>query len=305
MEAMSDSFKSIKKFSIKVGRTLVKFSRRGVRVRARYRLQYINDSRMKTLWSLSGTKRQMILAAIAAFFVISIGGAAILGVTPLRTLLPGYLKRSQRSEMADMTQRLDSLRHIAAVNNLYLDNMVAILNDEIDIDSLQQAYNDSINRLSLPVDSLLATSEAEKEFVRRHEQRERFNVSVLTPVAADGMIFYKPVSSSVAQSVDNSGRITYQLRPSSPVSAVYRGTVIESHYEPGQGYTLVVQHPHDFITRYTGIAEPLVKAGAKVNTGTRIGLSADGNESPRQPVTFDMWYNGTQIDPTSYLEPVQ
>lgn len=299
---MNDSLRSIKKFSIKVGRTLVKFSHRGISVRARYRLQFINDSHMKTLWSISGTKRQMTLLAIAAFFVISIGGAAILGVTPLRTLLPGYLKRSQRSEMTDMSQRLDSLGHIAAVNNLYLDNMVAILNDEIDIDSIQRAYNDSINRLQLPVDSLLATSEAEKEFVRRHEQRERFNVSVLTPVAAEGMIFYKPVTSSIAQSVDNTGRLTYQLLPSSPVSSVYRGTVIDRHYEPGEGYTIVIQHPHDFITRYTGIAEPMVEPGVKVNTGTRIGLSTEGRETPRQPVTFEMWYNGSQIDPTSYLE---
>lgn len=302
MEVMNDSLKTLKKFSIKVGRTLVKFSRRGIRVRARYRLQFINDSYMKTLWSISGSKRQMTLLAIAAFFVISIGGAAILGVTPLRTLLPGYLKRSQRSEMTDMSQRLDSLGHIAAVNNLYLDNMVAILNDEIDVDSLQRAYNDSINRLQLPVDSLLATSDAEKEFVRRHEQRERFNVSVLTPVAAEGMIFYNPVVQSLAQSVDNSGRITYQLPASSPVSAVYRGTVIDRYYEPGQGYVITIQHPHDFITRYTGIAEPMVQPGVKVNTGTRIGLSADGHESPRQPVTLDMWYNGSQIDPSSYIE---
>lgn len=301
MEMMNDSLQGIKKFSIRVGKTLVRFSRRGVSVRPRYRLSMVNESRMSTLWSLGGTRRQMTLAAIVFFFAVTIAGGALISVTPLRTLLPGYLKRSQRYQMVEVSTRLDSLGHIAAVNNMYLDNMVAILNDEIDLDSIQRVYNDSINRLQLPVDSLLATSDAEREFVRRYEQRERFNVSVLTPVAADGMVFFPPVSSSLARSVEPSGRLSYQLPPSTPVSAVYRGTIIDTHYEPGQGYTIVIQHPNDFISRYTGIADLMVKQGDKVSTGTRLGLSSDARDNTRPPVTVEMWYNGSQINPTEYI----
>ncbi len=298
---MNNGFEEIKRFTLRVGKTLVHFSRRGIKVRPRYRLQLINDSRMSTIWSFSGSRARLLLAAIVLFFVVTIAGAALIGVTPLRTLLPGYLKRSQRSEMFEMSTRLDSLSHLAAVNNMYLDNMVAIINDEVDLDSIQQAYNDSINRLQLPIDSLLTTSSAEREFVRRYEQRERFNVSVLSPVAAEGMVFYPPVTSSVAQASEPSGRITYQLSPSSPVSAIYRGTVIDSYYVPGQGYTMVIQHPHDFISRYTGIGTPMAERGTKVNTGSRIGLSSSVRDNDRPPVTFEMWYNGSQLDPSGYI----
>lgn len=299
---MNNSLEGIKRFTLRVGKTLVHFSRRGIKVRSRYRLQLINDSHMSTLWSFSGSRTRMILAAIVLFFVITIVGAALIGATPLRTLLPGYLKRSQRYEMVEMSTRVDSLSRMAAVNNMYLDNMVAILNDEIDLDSIQQAYNDSIDRLKLPVDSLLATSSAEREFVRRYEQRERFNVSVLSPVAAEGMVFYPPVSTPIAQASEPSGRITYQLKPSSPVSAIYRGTVIDSYYVPSQGYTIVIQHPHDFISRYTGIGSPMVERGSKVAAGTRIGLSSSIQGTDRPPVTFEMWYNGSQLDPSSYIQ---
>lgn len=298
---MNNGLEEIKRFTLRVGKTLVHFSRRGVKVRPRYRLQLINDSRMSMIWSFSGSRSRLLLAAIVLFFVVTIAGAALIGVTPLRTLLPGYLKRSQRYEMFEMSTRLDSLSRLAAVNNMYLDNMVAIINDEVDLDSIQRAYNDSINRLQLPVDSLLTTSSAEREFVRRYEQRERFNVSVLSPVAAEGMVFYPPVTSTAAQSSESSGRITYQLPPSSPVSAIYRGTVIDSYYVPGQGYSMVIQHPHDFISRYTGIATPMAERGAKVNTGSRIGLSSSLRDNDRPPVTFEMWYNGSQLNPSGYI----
>lgn len=296
-----ESIRAIKRFTIRVGKTLVHFSGKGVKVPSRYRLQLINDSHMSTLWSISGSRSRMLLLGIVLFFIITIAGAALLGMTPLRTLLPGYLKRSQRYEMTEMSVRVDSLSRLAAVNNRYLDNLVAILNDEIDIDSIRQAYTDSINRLQLPVDSLLGTSSAEREFVRRYEQRERFNVSVLSPVAAEGMIFYPAIKSPITTVSDPSGRITYQLPPSSPVSAIYRGTIIDSHYVPGQGYTMVIQHPHDFISRYTGIAEPMAEQGTKVNTGARIGLSSAARTDERQPVTLEMWFNGSQLDPTGYI----
>lgn len=305
MEVMNNSLegiKAIKRFTIRVGKTLVHFSRKGVRIPSRYRLQLVDDSHMSTLWSISGSRGRMLLLAIILFFIITISGAALLGMTPLRTMLPGYLKRSQRYEMTDMSTRVDSLSRLAAVNNRYMDNLVAILNDEIDIDSIRQAYTDSINRLQLPVDSLLGTSNAEREFVRRYEQRERFNVSVLSPVVAEGMVFYPAVRSPITTANEPSGRVSYQLSPSSPVSAIYRGTVIDSHYVPGEGYTMVIQHPHDFISRYTGIAEPMVGQGAKVNTGARIGLTSNARPDDRPPLTLEMWFNGSQLDPTEYID---
>lgn len=298
---INNGIEGIKRFTLKVGKTLVHFSHKGIRVKPRYRLQLVDDSRMSTIWSFKGSRQRMLLAGLVLFLAVTFVGAALISSTPLRTLLPGYLKRSQRSEMTEMSTRVDSLTHLAAVNNMYLDNMVAILNDEIDIDSIQRQYNDSINRLQLPVDSLLGTSNAEREFVRRYEQRERFNVSVLSPVAAEGMVFYDPVKNVIAKSQEPSGRINYQLGASSPVSAIYRGTVIDTYYTPGQGYTIVVQHPNNFISRYSGVAEPMVGRGDKINAGTRLGLSSSGNERERNPISIEMWYNGSQLDPSTYI----
>lgn len=299
MDMMNNSLQGIKRFSMKVGKTLVHFSRRGIRIHPHYRLQLIDDTRMSTVWSIHGRRSRLILLAVILFFIITFVGAALIGVTPLRTILPGYLKRSQRSDVMLMHTRLDSLSSIAAVNNMYLDNMVAILTDDINIDSITAAYNDSLSRLQLPVDSLLTSSDAEREFVRRYEQDERFNVSVLSPVAADGMVFYPPVNAPVRTSAEASGRLSLYLRAESPVSAIYRGTVIDAHYEPGTGHIIVIQHPHDFISVYRGMSNIMVETGSKVNTGSRIGLSTADSE--QHPLLFDMWFNGSRINPTPYF----
>ena len=200
-----------------------------------------------------------------------------------------------------MTLRLDSLARLAAINNLYLDNMVAVLNEEVDLDSMMTSYSDSVALLALPVDSLLTASARERDFVRKYEQRERFNVSVLSPVAAEGMIFYPPVGGAhIAKATEPSGRVSYQLPPSTPVSATYKGTVIDTYYKPGSGHTIVIQHPNNFISRYSGLSAPMVEQGSKVNTGSRLGTSGVGQNRP--PVTFEMWYNGSQLDPSPYID---
>ena len=301
MEVMNDSIKGIKKFTIKVGKTLVKFSHRGISVPHRYTLSLVNDSRMSGVFRFTGSRTRLVIAGLVLFFLTTIAGAALISVTPLKTLLPGYLKRSQRAELITMTLKLDSLSRLAAINNMYLDNMIAVISDKIDLDSVMAAYNDSSALLTLPIDSLLTASARERDFVRKYEQRERFNVSVLSPVAAEGMIFYPPVAGiHISKSTDPSGRLSYQLPPSTPVSATYKGTVIDSHYTPGKGHTIVIQHPNNFISRYSGLSAPMVEQGAKVNTGTRLGTSAVGQNRP--PLTFEMWYNGSQLDPSPYIE---
>lgn len=297
---MNHSLDTIKKFTLRVGKTIIRFSHNGVSVRPRYRLQLVDESRLATVWSFSGRRRRFVLWGAAIFLIITIGGAALLGVTPLRTLLPGYLRRDQRAEMTTMALTIDSLHRTADVNNLYLNNMFAILNDEIDTDSLTQAYEDSIAHLQLPVDSLLTASEAEIEFVRRHEQQGRFNVSVLSPVAAEGMVFTSPVSSIITSASDPSGKVTILPTHRQAVTSIYRGTVIDTHFTPGEGYTVLVQHPNDFISRLSGLESIMVSQGERVNTGSALGMTASPDDASN-PISLEMWYNGSSLDPKSYI----
>lgn len=284
----------------------VKQSRKkGLQVRPRrYRLMVMDENRMRPRFSVRASRAGLWTVGIISTVVIAVVGALLLGVTPLRSILPGYLKRRQRSEMLELSERFDSLNRQASVSRVYIDNIANVFSADVDIDSVRRATEEALTTTTLPIDSLLTTSEAEREFVRHYEQRERFNASVLSPVAAEGMIFYPPVNTTpLAESTDATGRITMQLPGSSPVSAIYRGTVVDAYYTPTQGYTVVIQHPNEFISRYSGLAVKMVERGQKVRTGERIGLSTPSatDDSKRLPVTVEMWYNGAQLNPKSYV----
>lgn len=298
---MINGLDTIKKFTVKVGKTIVSFSGKGIRVKPRYRLLIVDESRYTTLASFRGTRLRFLGWGITLCLIITIGGAALLGMTPLKSLLPGYLHKSERNDVATMSMRIDSMRMVADLNNMYLNNMIAIMNDEVNTDSLTELYNDSIQVEKYPVDSLMATSDAELEFVRRHQQRERFNVSVLSPIAADGMIFQSPVSTPITVTSDPSGAKTILMPPSQTVTSIYRGTVIDRYLTPGQGYTVAIQHPNEFISYYRGLENTLVNRGEKVSSGTALGVTSPGSGLQRRPITFEMWYNGSILDPAAYI----
>ena len=291
---------------IKVGDSRVKMDSEGhLRVRPRrYRLMLLNEATMRPRISFSTGRGRLIVWTVVAAVVLAVIGALLLGATPLKRILPGYLKRAQRSELYLMSETIDSIRQESAINRAYIDNIAAVFSADVDLDSVRRASEQALATQVTPLDSLLSTSQEEIDFVRRYEQRERFNASVLSPIAAEGMIFYPPVAASpMAESVDGTGRVTLQLPASTPVSAMYRGTVVDSYYTPSQGYTLVIQHPNEFITRYSGLATKLVDRGEKVKTGERIGLTTPStqNSSQRLPVTLEMWHNGTQLNPKQYV----
>lgn len=282
-------------------KTGIFFSRKGIKVKTRYRLSFSDENRFKTLWSFSARKSGMIYTAVTAFLLSAVLGAILLGLTPLRTILPGYMKVDDRRNYVEAARRVDSLSHVAAINSAYFDNIVDIINDNINIDSIGAAVADSLSRTALSIDSLLPASDAEREFVRQYQERERFNVSVLSPVAADGMTFFPPVTGASMRASDGTGHMSFTLPVSSPVSAAYKGAVIDTYYIPAQGYTVIVQHPNDFLSRYSGLGEIFVKKGDRVRTGSRIGLTKRGSTKADEPLSFELWYNGSQLNPEDYI----
>lgn len=144
-------------------KTGIFFSRKGIKVKTRYRLSFSDENRFKTLWSFSARKSGMIYTAVTAFLLSAVLGAILLGLTPLRTILPGYMKVDDRRNYVEAARRVDSLSHVAAINSAYFDNIVDIINDNINIDSIGAAVADSLSRTALSIDSLLPASDAERE----------------------------------------------------------------------------------------------------------------------------------------------
>lgn len=241
---------------------------------------------------MSRTRVALVSVAIIAGIATLIW--TLLAFTPMRQLLPLDLGDDLRKQYLETALRLDSLEYKSRINDAYITNIVSVMNDNLPSDSAIILATEKI----LASDSLLMATEAERQFVRSYEEEERFNLSVLSPIAAEGMIFTSPVTSSTSIEPMPSQSPGVRIKGGSnlPVAAVYRGSVIAVNPQPDGTTSVILQHPNDFISIYSGLDDVFVGKGKKVAAGQRIGHSQG-----KTPVVFELWHNGTVLNPEDYI----
>lgn len=262
----------------------------------RYRLDFIAENTFNRVWTIRFSRARLIVVSTMSVAAVAALMFVIIFFTPVRKLLPGRLEGDLRSRYVDMAMRLDSLELRSIANDRYMTNLRNILSGETDSAEVTDAVRKEISKTK--ADSLLAPSEAERQFVQLYEASDRFNLSVLTPIVAEGMAFYSPAPEALVEAVsnDNATSVSFTQADLLPVSATYRGTVV-SVYNNAEGLkTVIVQHPNDFISLYSGLSECFTKPGARLLAGERIGHSGKGNT-----FTFELWHSGSATDPSDYV----
>ncbi|MDE5555575.1 MAG: M23 family metallopeptidase [Muribaculaceae bacterium] len=262
----------------------------------RYRLDFIAENTFNRVWTLRFSRLRvlivssLIVAAIAALVFV------IVFYSPVRKLLPGRLEGDLRSRYVDMAMRLDSLEQRSLANDRYVANLRNIMSGAVDSVLFNRQHNRDMSAFN--TDSLLAPSEAEREFVQLYEASDRFNLSVLTPIVAEGMSFFSPVPDALSEPVsnENATAVTFSQPDLLPVSTTFRGTVVSVYTDASGLKTVIVQHPNDFISIYGGLTDCFTAPGARVTAGERIGHSGRGNT-----FRFELWHSGSATDPNDFI----
>ncbi len=267
---------------------------------SRFRLSFVNENRFNTIWTIRFSRFRVIAAIVIILIAITSMVSMVVLFTPLRTLLPGYLKESQRQQAIASVMRVDSLLTKTDLNSSYLANLQRILKAPDDTANLASCM---VNDTVMSVDSLLPASDAERQFVRKFDEQEKFNLKVLSPIAADGIDFFTPVAGAHTTSPKTSHPASVKLicAPKIPVTAVLSGTVIDCNKLFGDGYSVLIQHPNGFVSKYSGINILLVDTGEKVETGTPIGMTGNAPQESATTITYELWNKGTMLNPWDYI----
>lgn len=278
----------------------IKKHKHSFKTKSRFRLSFINENRFNEVWTMKFTRTEIVIASILLVAALSCLAATIIVMSPIRTLLPGYLKEGQRQENIVNSMRIDSLTTRVNINNAYISNLESLLANPAD--SLPSAATVQHGEPLSP-DSLLPASENERQFVRQFEENERFNLNVLSPIAADGISFYPPVSGATELNAEgqNEFSITLTAPPSSTVCAIYAGTVVDSYMTRGSRNTIILQHPNGFVSKYSGIHTPFAKTGEKIAKGAVIGITSPKESGQETAVTFELWNKGAALNPREYI----
>ena len=198
-----------------------------------YRLEVVNENSLQRR-ALKFTRLQFFVAVAGAIISVILIGAVLSSLPGVRRYIPWSTENDMRSMYMDMALRLDSISYVSRINDAYVNNIVGILNDEIEISCIDSAL---LKSESIPVDSLMLASDAERQFVKDFEENNLFKLSVLTPIAADIMAFFPPVKGGFGY---EDRKVMYITSKSVvPVSSVYSGTVIKSDYG-SDGYTVMI-----------------------------------------------------------------
>lgn len=262
---------------------------RGVRYR---RLDYVNEASFSRVWSVRFTRLQAAVLACIAVAAVAALVYVVMAFTPLRQLLPGTLDRDTRGLYIDATLRLDSLTREMHVNERYLSDVQAIITGTVDPDSARNSHT-ALTELS---DTLISASEAERAFVQRFENTQRYSLSVLAPIAAEGMAFYSPAPGAEAEAAPDARSVTLHGTRSQGIDAIYRGSVIAAYTDARGLYTIIIQHPNEFISVYSGLAECFVSRGDTPSTGSRIAAAP-----PDGTMRFELWHKGNALNPDDYV----
>lgn len=282
------------------------------RLHFKYRLSVMNENTLEEIWKIKASMFSgAVLVLVFAFFLIFITSTIIIA-TPIRYYLPGYLDAEVREKAIRSAIKTDSLEQQLKYQEAYIDNLRSIFDGTRQIDSVKILDTISVSEN----DPLLKKTESEKEYTRRYEEEERYNLSVLSPSAAnpmEGVVFFRPVRGVILNKFDLNKEhfgITISTSASETVSATLEGIVVFAGYDIKTGYTIQLQHKNGFISVYKYNTSLLKKMGDKVRTGEAIAVVESKKEESKKNkgdtgaapyLEFELWYRGNAVNPENYI----
>jgi murein DD-endopeptidase MepM/ murein hydrolase activator NlpD len=145
---------------------------------------------------------------------------------------------------------------------------------------------------------------------RQIDMEEQKNLSKITDPTNRGfslknLHFFMPVKGIVTNKFDLTGghpAIDIVSEPNEPVLATLEGTVTVATWSLTTGYIIQVQHSHNLISMYKHNSSLLKKEGDHVSAGEPIAIIGNTGELSTGPhLHFELWYNGSPINPEDYI----
>ena len=270
----------------------------------KFRLIIYNDNTFEEVWYIR-LSRFNLMALLSSLFILIVGGVfALVAYTSIRELIPGYPDGNMRRTIYMNAVRLDSLENEIRMRDQYFKNLKALIAGE-EPDNLVDLTDTSADNTSID----FSTSFEDSILRIQIEEEEQYNLSVLvdkpSPKDLAGMHFFTPVRGLITQSFnsrENHFGTDIGSAHNEVVKATLDGTVTFADWTVETGYVIYIQHKNNLISVYKHNAELLKKVGNVVKAGDAIAIIGNSGELTTGPhLHFEIWHNGTPIDPQTYI----
>ena len=240
----------------------------------------------------------LVYSAILISFTIG-----IVFFTELRELVPGYSSSDLLNRAVYLTQKTDSLERQIELNNKFYKSIEDVLSGKID---------ELIPRENISVDSTISESLAltilpssEDSILRKYvENEDKFNLTK-NELVIENKMFYSPIKGDITQSFnfeDNHFAVDISADVGTPVKSILDGKILFSEWSVDTGHVIIIDHGDNIISVYKHNSKLLKEQNDYVQAGEVIAYSGNqGNLSSGPHLHFELWNNGTPIDPEPLL----
>ena len=261
------------------------------KMRRQYRLAILDDRTLREIFHMRLSGLGTFSTLMVLFLLLIILLSALIVLTPLRNILPGY-SESIRQQLITENARVDSLQNSLTLQRQYLDVIKQLTAGDIQsdsiirLDSLQMVENAKLPDMS---------NEETDAFLLQYEQQERDRLLLFGgPTQRTMQQMYAPARGVVMRSARFDLKqygIAIRVARNENVLAVLRGTIVLLQPNLNNTYTIVIQHDR-YVSVYRNVGTALKTQGVAVEEGESIGLMAGDNE-----LEFELWESGKPVDP--------
>jgi murein DD-endopeptidase MepM/ murein hydrolase activator NlpD len=276
------------------------------RLRLRYRLVVMNDDTFEEKISLSLTPLSVFVMVGSTIIVMIILVISLIAFTPLREYIPGYADVGIWRKMIDISHRSDSLEQEIIARNEYLVNLGDVLKGKIDADAVNYNKPDTTTKYkNLDIGASSSEVKLREELEVTQDQYGLEDESKIKKGEISNYFFFTPVKGIVSNSFNANEKhfgVDVVGKENELVKSTMDGTVILATWSSETGHTITVQHTNHIISVYKHNSMLLRKVGNAVKAGDPIAVIGNSGEHTTGPhLHFELWYNGTPIDPQDYI----
>ncbi len=276
------------------------------RLKVKYRMVLLNDDSFAEKFSFRLTALNVFIATGVISIIMITLVTSVIAFTPLREFIPGYADEiATKRDLMALSLKTDSLAIAANAREEYIHNLTNVLNGNTD-PKPEKNRTDSTKRYKH-----INTHNSKDDSVFRsgYESQDKYTLSVNAASKGKnsiaGFFFFSPVRGTVTASfktaIEHYG-VDIAAVENDPVKATLDGTVIFAGWSSETGYVIQIQHTNNLVSIYKHNSALLKKTGEYVKAGEPVAIvGSSGEQSTGPHLHFELWYNGTAVDPQDYI----
>jgi murein DD-endopeptidase MepM/ murein hydrolase activator NlpD len=140
------------------------------------------------------------------------------------------------------------------------------------------------------------------------EQQDKFSLTLSNTTKGSGIsgyFFFSPVKGMVTHSfnmAEGHYGVDVVAKENAFIKAALDGTVVFAGWTSGDGYVIQLQHSNNLMSIYKHNSDITKNVGDHVKAGEPIAIIGNtGETSSSTHLHFELWYNGTPINPQDYV----